>query len=75
MHNGQDKNCDVNFREDGQMTGCGAEGTWRILDLKTLWADFQNIEHTLEFNEEATEAVLITPARNPPSRMSINTSG
>jgi len=32
FHNGQDKNGDLEIRGDGSCTGCGAEGTWYLID-------------------------------------------
>lgn len=72
LHNGLDKTCDCVFREDGTMTGCGAQGSWVVVDADTIWTRFHNIEHTLQFNVEATEAVLLTPMRDPQSRMRMN---
>ena len=40
IDNGKDKSCDVDFKAEGVMTGCGALGEWKVLDPKTIWTDF-----------------------------------
>ena len=46
-------------------------GVWKVIDEKTLWLkNNNNLEYTLKFVDNyGYEALLITPAREPPSRL------
>ena len=50
------------------------EGTWRAVDQRTLWFKLNDFETecTLKFIDDfGEEAVLLEPARDPPSRMTL----
>jgi len=68
----------MKFRADGTYHSSAViSGVWRALDEKTLW--FKNKEgnqYTLGFSDDyGSEAVLIVPARDPPSKMRVINEG
>ena len=59
------------FEADGLLSLASDQGTWKAVDAKTLEINFDEFdeEYTMEFNEDATEATLIKPVKDPPSKM------
>ena len=53
----------------------GKGGQWAVTDSKTLVIRFGNKDRTLKFNDNGSEAVLINPIKNPPSRMRPQAAG
>ena len=63
------KKGEILFQNNGAMIFNGKGGQWNVMDSKTLVIRFGNRDRTLKFNDNGSEAVLINPVKNPPSRM------
>ena len=77
-HNGKDTNGEVQLTENGKIRWNNGEeqGSWSYdEDSKILWATFGGVSHELELDQTLENAVLITPARNPATTMSLKYSG
>ena len=74
-HDGTTINKLFKFRDDNTYMYNKNKGLWRILDSKTLWLQTNrfNSEYTLKFIDDfGQEAILIKPAKDPPSKMKIH---
>lgn len=62
---------DFQFKNDGTMMALSNqdEGTYRVVNTKIVCIHLFGAEYTLKFNDEYSEAILILPQRDPPSRM------
>ena len=85
MHDGKNKQCDIIFFENGKVEHTNMKykqskqrkfinrGFWQCTEAKKMIAKFGQVgEHTLEFSEDLSEAVLINPMRNPQTKMIAN---
>ena len=73
LKNGQHSLGTFEFHEDGTLTKSFNDdgGVWKTLSSTTLWFKNYFAEFVVEFNDVGTEGVLISPERNPPSKMII----
>ena len=56
------------YREDGTLTACGGEGTWKVQSVKpeiTVLTNFHSTDYVIKYNEDATKGVVVTPKGAP----------
>ena len=71
---GESKSGFFEFGSDGTYQSNFASGTWEVIDKRTFWKKNTNGDlYTIRFIDDFGEdAILISPARNPPSRLRLN---
>ena len=57
------------MHQDGNLThNCGwSGGLWKELDGGMIYMEFNGVNHTMVFNSDKKNLILINPMRNPPS--------
>ena len=69
-HDGSNKDCTVEFTSDNKVKWSNGQpqGFWKV-EGNIITTTFNGVDHQLKVNGDGNEAQLLTPKRNPPSKM------
>ena len=69
MFDGSNVSGRIEFGPDGELTGLGQQGTWKVRDSLEILIKLGEQEQVLEFDDVVNEAVVIDPPTIPMSRL------